>query len=231
MHMTCLLPAARPACVSPLAHGTWLGRLRQCDAGVTLVEFALILPILIFVLLMGTELAYYAAVRMQVNQIAISIADNASRIGQTDNSSVAPTVTEQNIDSVMFGAMKQGASISLKTRGRVILSSLERDATTSKQYFHWQRCQGTLTNKSAYGPQNFGLTSGTSLTGVGKNGNKLQASATSSVMVVEVYYQYTPLFNVAFINAPAFREEAIFQIRDDRNLTAGISPGTSASAC
>ena len=181
-------------------------------------------------MLMGTELAYYASVRLQVNQIAVSLADNASRLGQTDNAAVAPSLTEGQVDAVMFGAMEQGTSIDLQQNGRVILSSLERDPGTGRQWFHWQRCRGDLTEASAYGPEGYGKNSGT-LAGVGKAGTPLQATGNSSVMVAEVYYQYQPLFSLAFVDAPAFREEAVFQIRDDRDLGPGISSGTSNSLC
>ena len=145
--MTDLRPAPQTAGNSPVGfaavasqHGLAVLKLLRCESGVTIVEFALMLPILLVALLMGGEMANYASARLQLNQIAISIADNASRIGQTDNSGVSPTVTEQDIDSVMFGAMKQGGSLHLKANGRVILSSLEKDPTTGRQYLHWQRC-------------------------------------------------------------------------------------------
>lgn len=207
--------------------------LRSAKCGVAAIEFALILPLFIFVAWYGTELAYYAAVRLQISQIAISVADNAARLGQTDNSGVTPTLTEADIDSVMFGAMRQGDNIKLQTNGRVILSSLERDSLSGRQWIHWQRCRGNQKNASNYGVAGAGL-SGTILPGVGRN-RDLQAEAGSAVMIAEVFYNYTSLFGSMFPTFPPVREEAIFMIRDDRNLgdskTAGISPGTSKSAC
>ncbi|MFD1959708.1 TadE/TadG family type IV pilus assembly protein [Novosphingobium panipatense] len=141
-------------------------RLKRDQRGVSFMEFALILPILVTLGFYGTELAWMATVNMQVGQIASTVADNASRLGQTDNSAVSPTVTETMVDSVMTGALVQGSSFKFEDNGRIILSSLERDSATGRQYIHWQRCRGKLAVVSRYGREKAGLT-GTTLAGMG----------------------------------------------------------------
>ena len=84
-------------------------RLARDGSGVSLIEFALMLPVLMTLGLLGTEVAWMSSVNMQVSQIALSLADNASRLGQTDNSSVTPTISEADIDSIMSGAIRQVA--------------------------------------------------------------------------------------------------------------------------
>ncbi|MFD2578709.1 TadE/TadG family type IV pilus assembly protein [Novosphingobium colocasiae] len=79
-------------------------------AGVAIMEFALVLPVLITLGFYGTEIAYMSTINMQISQMATSAADNASRLGQTDNSAVSPTVTAAQVDSVMTGALLQGAA-------------------------------------------------------------------------------------------------------------------------
>lgn len=111
-------------------------RLLRDTRGVSLIEFAYILPVFITLGMLGAEVAWMASINMQVSQVALSLADNASRLGQTDNSSVTPTITEGDIDSIMSGAIRQGASYNLATRGRVILSSLEYDEASGKQFIH-----------------------------------------------------------------------------------------------
>ncbi|MEZ5694904.1 MAG: TadE/TadG family type IV pilus assembly protein [Sphingomonadaceae bacterium] len=209
-------------------------KLRQWrdKSGVAAVEFAMILPLFVSMGLVGTEVAYMSTVNMQVSQIALTLADNASRLGQTDNSSVTPTVSESDIDSIMIGAMQQGASIDLAQNGRVILSSLEYDDFTGRQYIHWQRCRGNFDKVSAYGDEGSrnGLT-GTPITGVGSDTVRITAEPGSAVMVVEVYYDYDGLFTNLLPSTPTFRQEAILGIRDDRNLTPGVTGSGGNSDC
>lgn len=199
--------------------------------GVSTVEFGLVLPVFVILGLYGTEIAHMATVSMTVSQIATSVADNASRLGQTDNSAVTPTVTEADIDSVMNGAIAQGAAIGLEVHGRVILSSLERDGASGKQYIHWQRCAGDLDRESRYGDDGArsGL-SGTALAGMGRNA-LVRADAGKSVMYVEVYYEYQPLFASFVSEGTVFRQEAAFMTRDDRSIVPGVTGAGGNSDC
>ena len=207
-------------------------RLLRDSSGVSVIEFAYIVPIFATLGLLGTEIAWMSTVNMQASQIALSLADNASRLGQTDNSSVTPTITEADVDSIMAGAMRQGASINLGAQGRVVLSSLEYHKGTGKQYIHWQRCRGSLVRASAYGNDgaNNGL-GGTTIAGVGQSATKVRAADGSAVMVAEVYYQYDGLFANMLSLEPMFRQEAVFAIRDDRNLAPGVTGTNGQSRC
>lgn len=208
----------------------FLRGLRDDKRGVALVELAYATPILLTLGMYGAEMAYMSTVNMQVGELATSVADNASRLGQTDNSAVTPTVTENMIDAIMGGALVEGSSFNFATRGKIILSSLERDSATGRQYIHWQRCRGGLVHASNYGAQGFGL-SGATLAGMGPSTNRITANANSAVMFVEVFYQYQPLFGSMFVGNTTFSREAAFIIRDDRNLTAGVTGTSTASTC
>ena len=203
-------------------------RLRTDASAVTAVEFGLILPVFMAASFMGIEVAYMATINMQVSDIALSVADNASRLGQTDNSSIIPTITEADIDSVMKGAKEQGSIINLATTGRIILSSLERNASNN-QYIHWQRCSGSYAANSAYG------SAGTVLAnGMGRTGREVRAAAGQAVMYAEVVYSYTPKFGMGQIQPLVFRQEAAFLVRDQRKLDGGGGTGltgTNNSRC
>ncbi len=207
--------------------------LARCRSGVTMVEFAVAMPVVLSMSSYGIELAYLNTVDMKLSEIALSLADNASRLGQTDNSAVTPTVTRNDIGEIMMGAREQGEAIELATKGRVILSSLERDAATGKQYIHWQRCYGTAGHMSAYGNDSNrnGLT-GTPLTGMGSGATKVTATSnTSAVMFVEVYYSYTGLLGDLFVSDRVIKKEGAFLVRDERNLTPGITGTGTAYTC
>lgn len=216
------------ACRARRRIAAFASRLRANRKGVSFLEFALILPIIISMGFYGTEMAYMATVNMQLGQLASSVADNASRLGQTDNSAVTPNVKETDVDSVMTGALVEGQGINFEANGKVILSSLELDSSTQRQYIRWQRCRGNLTAASRYGTTGTGLT-GTKLAGMGNP--VITANANSAVMFVEVYYTYQPLFGTMFVGKPTFRREAAFIIRDDRNLTPGVTGGNGKSLC
>jgi len=199
-------------------------------SGIAYVELALVMPVLLTLCLYGTEIAYMSSINMQVSQMATSVADNASRIGQTDNSGVTPTVTEGEVDSVLGGAILQGRGINFAEHGRVILSSLERDSDSGRQYIHWQRCRGDLDMSSSYGPEGYGL-NGPELEGMGKEGSLITASNNSSVMFAEVFYRYEPLFGDMFVGNIEFKHEMAFETRDDRNLEPGVTGSSSDSPC
>ncbi|NCU11664.1 MAG: hypothetical protein GXC70_05810, partial [Sphingomonadaceae bacterium] len=60
-----------------------LARLLRDRSGVAMTEFALGAPFLLMAGLWGTETANFALVNMKVGQLAVHVADNASRVGDT----------------------------------------------------------------------------------------------------------------------------------------------------
>jgi hypothetical protein len=204
-------------------------KLRSDVSGISLVEFALILPVILTMGLYGTEIARMANTKMKVSQVALSLADNASRLGQTDNSGVTPTITHNDVEAVLNGALRQGRSIDLENNGRVILSSLEYDDPEDKQYIAWQRCVGELEYESRYGDDkdNNGL-GGDELVGMGEGSTKITAQSGTAVMFVEIQYAYESLWDNPFGSGDSiFYEEAAFLIRDDRNLDPGLTGAES----
>ena len=137
---------------------TLLRRLRRNASGVAMTEFALGAPFLLTAGLWGTEMANYALVNMKIGQIAVHIADNASRIGDTSTLQNR-RIFEADINDVIYGAeMQAGPGINLYDNGRVIISSLEVRPSgsngTNQQYIHWQRCRGKKHSDSSYGVEN-----------------------------------------------------------------------------
>jgi hypothetical protein len=219
------VPAAKPARV---ATGL-LARLGRDRSANSLIELAYALPIFLTLGMYGIELANMATVNMQVSQVAMALADNASRLGQAENSVVTPPISNADVDSVMSGAMKQGLSIDFSNNGRVILSSLQVDPATGRQYIQWQKCRGNLVHTSNYGPKNYGL-AGAVIPGLGKTG-QIRANPNSAVMFVEAYYTYKPLFGNMFVKNVQFGQEGAFIIRDKRDLTAPAAPPAGMNDC
>ncbi|RZL72695.1 MAG: histidine kinase [Sphingomonas sp.] len=117
-----------------------LGRLRDDRSGLALLEFAFTAPLVVTLGLYGVETANLAIANLRVSQVALNLADNASRVG-VQSSLVTQQLREIDINDTLAAVKAQGAGWDLTTRGRITLSSLEADAT-GKQTIHWQRCFG-----------------------------------------------------------------------------------------
>ena len=206
--------------------------LAPARGGQAAIEFALALPMMLVLGLMGAEVANMTSANLAVSQIALSVADNASRLGQADNSVVTPTIREADVDAVLFGGLQQGAALGFSARGRIILSSLERDSATGKQFIKWQRCRGSLARSSAYGNDSTlnGL-NGPVIAGLGSGAQQAAARANSAVMFAEVFYEYRGQVGALYVGTLTMKREAAFVVRDDRNYTPGLTGGGSQSAC
>ncbi|HVF92675.1 MAG TPA: hypothetical protein VM900_00020 [Sphingomonas sp.] len=193
-----------PACVTPAHIAARFGLDRRANA---LVEFAFAAPIVLSLGLYGIELGNQSLVNMRISQIALNLADNASRSGQILSSNVEQ-LREGDVNDVLQAARLQGASFNLTTGGRITVSSLENVKqsydTAPVQRIHWQRCVGA-NNDPAYashygtttvsaGKTEFAADKGTDLPGgMGKAGALVNAPAGSGLIFVEINYAYRPL--------------------------------------
>lgn len=195
--------------------------LRSDRSGVALIEFAYVLPILLVLGVGGLELSNLAVMNLRVSQAAMHIGDNASRIGDRDILS-AQKIYEGDIEDLFIGVnIQSGAQTDLFEHGRVIISSLERNADGG-QWIHWQRCMGKKNVASAYGGQGTGAT-GTGFAGMGLAGQELQATTGQAVIFVEIFYDYQPLigneYARSFVNLTQIKTSAAFNVRGARDLS------------
>lgn len=185
-------------------------------SGVAMTEFALGAPLLLMAGLWGAESANYALVNMRMSQLAIQLADNASRVGDTSTLQNRK-IYEADINDVLYGAQLQAGELDLYGRGRVIISSLQVDEETDNQFIKWQRCRGVMEAGSSYGDEGDGLDG--SLTGMGPVGAEVFAQPNDAVIFVELIYSYRPLVSDRFIGSHEIRAIASFTVRDKRDLT------------
>lgn len=190
--------------------------LRRDRSGLALIEFAFSLPIFIGLGFYGVEVANLAVTQMKMSQIALNMADNASRIGTLNSNLAAKVINEQQINDVFQAASIQAGAAGLYDDGRTVLSSLEVNASGG-QTIMWQRCKGMAIEDSEYGPQGTGAT-GTSFAGMGPAGDKISASPGTAVMYVELTYTYEPLFGTMFMEPQELRQEAAYTVRDAREI-------------
>lgn len=124
--------------LSRLAHTQ--RRLARDTSGLALLEFALSMPLVLMIGLYGIETANQALINLKISQIALNLADNASRVGLINGSTSVEQLREIDMNDVLQAARNQGDSIDLTTRGRITVSSLEN--VGGVQRIHWQRCLG-----------------------------------------------------------------------------------------
>lgn len=219
-----------------------MARLRRCESGMALVEMAYSLPVLITLTAGGAELANYATVSMRVSQLALQVADNASRIG-AGSPLAAKKITETQINDILQGAVAQAGGMNIlgtqsengttHAKARIIISDLEPVAnpnTTNRYKIVWQRCKGALTT---YTPQ-YGTAGQTNLVGMGPTGRQVTAPDGTAVMFVEIRYRYEPLFfgSSAIMTYKDIDTVAAMIVRDDRDLTQIYNTeGATVSSC
>jgi hypothetical protein len=212
--------------------------LLRDERGVSLVEFALALPLLMLLGFGGIETARYMMTIQRVNAIAQTVADNAGRVRHG--------LDETDVNEIMLGAKLMGKGINFAQNGRVILSDLERRTTNAgphgtgatgadnpngyRQWIRWQRCAGALRATSSYGVpldingapvtniNALGIDHGADETatdrdGMGPAGQQIAASGGTAVMFAEVVYDYQPMLPAYFLGPQRLRVVQAFNIR------------------
>lgn len=181
-------------------------------AGVAMVEFALGAPFILMAGLWGTEIANRALVGMKIGQLAVHLADNASRIGDTSQLQDR-MIYESDINDLIYGAQVQAGGIGLYDHGRVTVSSLEVNES-GEQYIHWQRCRGARRVSSSFGAAGEVLPDG-----IGPKHSEVRAEPDNAVIFVEISYTYQPLISASFLPDREIHAIAAFAVRDDRDLS------------
>lgn len=201
-------------------------RLKDDTAGVAMVEFALIAPVMAMLIVGGLELANFAVTHMRVSEIANTVSDNAGR--------VTNGMDEANVYEIFAGAGVLGKPIDFEAKGRVVLSSLQENGQSGNakgQKIEWQRCWGNQAISSSYGAEGKGKNDKSLENGMGKSGRRIKSENGNAVMFAEVSYKYSPLFLNGFIQAQTIRYETAFNVRDSDNRTISNAQGLAKMGC
>ena len=221
------------------ALGATTGRLGQDRSGLALLEFAFSMPLVLMIGLYGLETANLALINLRVSQIALNLADNASRVGLLNNVNVEQ-LREIDMNDVIQAARNQGDSIDLTTNGRIIVSSLEMNSAGTQQRIHWQRCVGLKSGTnydSSYGTTI--TTAGTDTqasnagtlapSGMGDAGQQVNSPPGGGVMFVEVNYVYQPIVGNWLFGTSRIHYIASYVVRDNRDFTQLYNPSPAAT--
>ena len=188
-----------------------LRRLARDRSGLAMIEMAYAAPFLMLLGLGGVEVANYAIIHMRVSQLAVSLADNASRAKQEVVSGV-PRMREVDVNEAFTAAIVQAGQLDV----------------AGGQWIHWQRCFGEAPYASSYGEQGDGA-EGTELAGMGPAGRQVQAETGYAIMFAEVSYEYQPIMLGDFIEDRRISKVAAMFVRDNRDLSQLFNPAPGAA--
>lgn len=201
--------------------------------GVAAMEFALSLGAVVTLGVYGTEMSNLALANLKVSQIALTLADNMSRVG-IKSGLAQQELRESDINDVLLGAQMLGKPMDLTKEGRITVSSLQVNGDGG-QWIKWQRCLGLKSGtgwKSSYGDEDIGAT-GTAFAGMGPVGEEVKAPPNSAVIFVEINYDYKPVVKFGLDTAKKLTYTASMVVRDRRDLTkvTNPSPGSTQMKC
>lgn len=175
--------------------------LRKNESGVAFMEFAFALPFLMVALLGGLELVHLALTHQQLSRIATSTADLAARY--------RASIDEVDVNTLFMGSQMSASFDDFDTNGRIVLSSVTRNANDDGHWIRWQRCEGDLARASEIGDEGDGEDDDTI-----DEVNGMIVTDPNNVLVAEVTYRYTPWFfpvrsSILRSIAPIFTERDI----------------------
>jgi hypothetical protein len=172
-----------------------LDSFRRCESAIAAVEFALIAPFLILLTLGGFEVSRFILVQQKAEKMAYSVADV---IAQYDTIRVAEVnqvfmATEQIMQPYTFGA-----------DGVAIISSVYREEADPQPLVRWQcRSSDSMAQDSGVG----------TVGGQATLPGDLLLDEKDGVIVSEVYYRFTPLFQFVFLDPFVIQRTAVFRPR------------------
>jgi Flp pilus assembly protein TadG len=223
------------------------GALRRSESAIAMTEFALSLPILLTLGLVGMEVSWLTLAHLRVSNIAMMTADNASR--------VRDSIDEGDVNQLFLGATLAGQSMDFANHGRIILYSIEPNAANTRQWIRWQRCTGTKAVAPGYGrpmtAAGANIVNGTEIynsdrttastnpssataataTAIGPTGNQIAAQSGTAVMMAEVIYDYQPLLAGNMLGTIQIKRTAAFNVRQRTDQALKNAAHVTPASC
>lgn len=172
-------------------------KLLSNQKGVAAIEFALILPFLLLLLLGGFEITQFLLLNQKLDKVSYTITDVVSQ-----NTSL----TNAQLNQIMSASVQIMKPIPFQNEGVVILSSIYKNGNNAP-VVRWQYKGGGLLVRSSR------------IGNVNQNAilpNELTLNDKDNVIIAEVYYTYTPIFSTFsqnFLSATDLYKVAIFKPR------------------
>jgi hypothetical protein len=210
-----------------------INKLRKNESGAVLFEFAITFPMFIGLCFTGIEFVSFMNAHMKVSQLNHMIADNTAR--------VRDRITEASFKEIEAQIKQNDVGKKLLEKGRVKISivttNLDTTTNLTDNKILDQRCFGNQTFQATktYGKKNDVL-----LSGIGATGSKIAATDSNSVVYVETYFDYDPVFYSEALFADKFQfldqkftihYTTAASVRDRRDQRIQLIPSITPSLC
>lgn len=150
------------------------------ESGIAVVEFAIIIPFIMALLMGAIEVTRFILITQKVEKVAVTIADVTSQ---------GSTISTAQLDNIIIASQQVMLPYTFDTNGYVIITSVKQTGTfsgTNPPRVNWQyRGGGTWTQASLIGSP------GTSAT----LPNNMTLFDKDNIIITEVFYSYTPLIS------------------------------------
>ncbi|MGQ0677891.1 MAG: TadE/TadG family type IV pilus assembly protein [Rhodospirillales bacterium] len=152
----------------------WLGRFRNDGSGALVAEFALTLPMMLILVMGGAEVGRFMLLNQKMDRAATSMADLAAQ---------EEAMTVATLNGLFAAVSPTMTPFTLGGNAVMIVSSIRLVGSTP--IISWQRTgAGTLTKASKIGTQG----------GVATLPSGLTVKTSETIIVAELYYNFTTLF-------------------------------------
>lgn len=170
-------------------------RYARCERGIAALEFALVAPFLILLVLGGFETARFIMVQQKVEKTAFTLADVTAQYDPE---------TGPDIQRVFAAVEQIMQPYSFQADGLVILSSIYNPEGSTNAQVRWQcRNSGALNEESKIGKVNKDA--------VVPRGFLVDEK--DNIIVTEVFYRFTPIFKTTFTGPFIVYRTALFRPR------------------
>lgn len=171
-----------------------LRQLVTCTRANIAIEFALILPVLLSMMLASAELARFVILHQKIDRVAVTMADLVAR---------AETVSESDLDDIFASAGQVARPFDLASLGHVIVSSVTNPSGDGPE-IAWQRSGGgTFSATSKLGVEG----------GVATLPGEFAVNAGETAIISEVYFDFTPFLTELVVSSQTVYRAAFHRPR------------------
>jgi TadE-like protein len=189
---SCQAQAARPGFLE-LLRST---KARACFgvAGNVAVEFALVLPVLMLLMLGSAEMARFVILHQKVDRVAVTTSDLVAR---------AETIKESELDDIFLAAEFVARPFDLTNLGVVIVSAITNEDGSGARVA-WQRSGGgSASHSSQVGTEG----------GIASLGDDFEVREGETAIIAEVFYEFEPFLSELIVEPQTLYRRAHYRPR------------------
>lgn len=189
---SCQARAARPGLLELLR--SIKPRTGPGVAGNVAVEFALVLPVLMLLMLGSAEMARFVILHQKVDRVAVTTSDLVAR---------AETIKESELDDIFLAAEFVARPFDLPNLGVVIVSAITNEDGSGPR-IAWQRSgAGSASHSSQVGTEG----------GVASLGDEFEVREGETAIIAEVFYEFEPFLSELIVEPQTLYRRAHYRPR------------------